>query len=168
MHVRRGWHGKKAGLGGAGWAFYTDIATDPGSVQVLGAYSFVGHWVTNNVTEYAAVLCALIDAKRLGIKSLTIHTDCGIIMNHMPAEYGGYYKTTSSVTAHLAQFRNEVLDKLAEFERGTVTFKKVAGHSNDPGNDEADKLAKFGSGVAFHPSAASANLRYEDCAARIT
>jgi hypothetical protein len=45
MHARRSWHGKKAGLGGAGWAFYTDVATDPGSVQVLGAYSFVGHYI---------------------------------------------------------------------------------------------------------------------------
>ena len=141
MHAQRGWHGKKAGLGGAGWAFYTDVATAPDSIQVLGAYSFVGHWVTNNVTEYAAVLCALTDAKRLGIRSLTIHTDCGIIMNHMPAEYGGSYRTTSSVAQHLAQYRNAVLDLLAEFERGAVVFEKVKGHSNDLGNDEADKLA---------------------------
>lgn len=87
---------------------------------------------TNNVAEGMAILKALEWAAERKYKKIKLHTDSQISLFNLQ-------KAPSKVKVNAEIFHN--IAKII-FENGlTVEYIKVLGHSGDPNNERADKLA---------------------------
>jgi len=87
---------------------------------------------TNNVAEGLAIYYALLWAAEKGYKKIQLHTDSQISLFNLK-------KPASKVIANREIFEN--IEKVIAENGLAVSYKKVLGHSGDPNNERADKLA---------------------------
>ncbi|KAL3116159.1 hypothetical protein niasHT_002163 [Heterodera trifolii] len=132
---RNGFVGAKAGFG----VFWSDGHPDNVSAPVNGP-------PTNNRAEYLAVISALEKATARNIRRLVIRTDSALLIQSM-TKWLPKWRTNGWKTINGTDVRNrDLLERLDNLTKGTidVKFEKVAGHSGDYGNDQADLLARRG------------------------
>ncbi len=127
--------GCRAGVGGWGWYKPTTQASDKG-----GAFN-----TTNQRMELTAVIEA-VDSY-LEAKELTIVSDSAYVVNAMQNRWYEKWIADGWVGSKGQPIANRDLwEKLLGLlkENPNVRLEKVKGHSGDPGNDEADRLATAG------------------------
>jgi len=107
----------------AAWAFVS------GKTEIGGR---VEGKQTNNVAEGLAIYHALSWAAEKGYKRILLHTDSQISLFNLK-------KPASKVIANREIF--EDIEKVIAVNKLEVDYKKVLGHSGDPNNERADKLA---------------------------
>lgn len=86
---------------------------------------------TNNVAEYWALLIALEKARNLGVETLTIYSDCELLVRQMAGDYRVKDKT-------LKDFYQEARENLKNFKK--VDIRYIARKKNK----RADRLANKG------------------------
>lgn len=86
---------------------------------------------TNNVAEYRALLIALEKARNLGVETLTIYSDCELLVRQMAGDYRVKDKT-------LKDFYQEARENLKNFKK--VDIRYIARKKNK----RADRLANKG------------------------
>ncbi|XP_054719127.1 uncharacterized protein LOC129228471 [Uloborus diversus] len=100
---------------------------------------------TNNRAEIYAAVHALNQAKRLGIKNVRLYTDSQFVIKGITSWIVTWkakdWKNASGKTV-INKDDFIALDKAREGLN--VDWRYVKGHDNNPGNDEADKLAVAG------------------------
>lgn len=130
---KNGMHGAQAGIG----VWFGDNHSLNISKPLVGV-------ATNNKAEINAVMCAVNQAKKAGIKKLKIHTDSQFLIScitkWMPKwKRNGWRTGTGSV-------KNKV--ELQELEKALsgieIAWNHVNGHVGIHGNEMADKLARKG------------------------
>jgi ribonuclease HI len=107
----------------AAWAFVSGKFEKAGKVEGKQ---------TNNVAEGLAIYYALSWAAENGYKKILLHTDSQISLHNLN-------KSASKVKMNREIF--EDIEKLISVNGLEVHYKKVLGHSGDPNNERADKLA---------------------------
>lgn len=70
------------GHGGAGAVIYDEYQT-----EIISAMTYVGDYVTNNVSEYTGLISGLEQAIRRGIKELIVKGDSLLVIRQMNGEY---------------------------------------------------------------------------------
>jgi len=124
-------------------AIWTDGAcVHNGTPQAKAAWAFVSGETeragrvegkqTNNVAEGLAIFYALEWAAERGFKKILLHTDSQISLFNLA-------KPASKVKMNREIFEN--IEKVIAENGLEVDYKKVLGHSGDPNNERADKLA---------------------------
>uniref|UniRef100_A0A914I5Q3 Ribonuclease H1 n=1 Tax=Globodera rostochiensis TaxID=31243 RepID=A0A914I5Q3_GLORO len=132
---RNGCVGAKAGFG----VFWSDDHPDNVSAPVVGE-------PTNNRAEYLAVIAAVEKAKARNIRRLVIRTDSELLIQSM-TKWLTKWRRNGWKTVKGKDVRNrDLLERLDKLMAGDVKtkFEKVAGHSGNYGNDQADLLARRG------------------------
>jgi ribonuclease HI len=87
---------------------------------------------TNNVAEGLAIYYALVWAAEAGYKKIQLHTDSQISLFNLKKP------------ARLVKVNREIfedIEKVVRDNRLVITYVKVLGHSGDPNNERADRLA---------------------------
>ncbi|MGH7203862.1 MAG: RNase H family protein [Candidatus Levyibacteriota bacterium] len=107
----------------AAWAFVSGKTERAGRVEGKQ---------TNNVAEGLAIYNALVWAAEKGYKRVKIYTDSQISLFNVQ-------KTPDKVKQNAEIFHN--IAKTIADNHLTVEYVKVLGHSGDPNNERADKLA---------------------------
>lgn len=107
----------------AAWAFVSGKTERAGRVEGKQ---------TNNVAEGLAIYYALLWAAEKGYKKIHLHTDSQISLFNLK-------KPASKVLANREIF--EDIEKVIAENGLAVEYTKVLGHSGDPNNERADKLA---------------------------
>lgn len=107
----------------AAWAFVSGDTERAGRVEGKQ---------TNNVAEGLAIYYALEWAAERKFKRILLHTDSQISLFNLA-------KPASKVKMNRGIFEN--IEKVIAFNGLDVEYKKVLGHSGDPNNERADKLA---------------------------
>ena len=100
-------------------------------------YSKGFRYTTNNRMELLAVIDALKMLKKNKLKVL-IYTDSKYVVDSVEKKWVFKWKTTN--------FKNKKnvdlwLDFLKLFDKNTIKFNWIKGHSNHPQNEKCDKLA---------------------------
>lgn len=107
----------------AAWAFVSGNTEQAGLVEGKQ---------TNNMAEGLAILYALRWAAEKGYKKIQLHTDSQISLHNL------------SKPSHLVKVNREIFEDIEKVIRQNdlkVTYQKVLGHSGDPNNERADRLA---------------------------
>jgi ribonuclease HI len=91
---------------------------------------------TNNRAELLAVRIALEALAAHSHESLTIHTDSQNVIGWVT----GAFRVTANLDLVRLDLVREIQDCVREFT--SVSFVKVRGHSGDPNNEAADRLAQ--------------------------
>jgi ribonuclease HI len=107
----------------AAWAFVSGSTERAGRVEGKQ---------TNNVAEGLAIYYALAWAADRKFKKILLHTDSQISLFNLA-------KPASKVKMNREIFEN--IEKVIAENGLEVEYKKVLGHSGDPNNERADKLA---------------------------
>ncbi len=95
--------------------------------SILKAGFYIGV-TTNNVAEYMAVLLALLECKRLGVRVVYLKSDSELLVNQI----NGAYRVRST---HLLRLYKEVMLNLRSFDKYVVEYIKRSD------NKEADFIA---------------------------
>ena len=115
----------------AAWAFVSGKHEEAGLVE--------GEKQTNNVAEGLAIYHALEWAGRSGHKKIRLHTDSQISIYNLA-------KPVEKIAVNRGIF-SEIRDIIKKYAL-EVRFAKVLGHSGDPNNERADKLANTLAGIS--------------------
>lgn len=107
----------------AAWAFVSGKTERSGLVEGKQ---------TNNIAEALAILNALTWAVEKKYRKILLHTDSQISLFNLQ-------KPASKVKMNREIFEN--IEKVIAANGLEVDYKKVLGHSGDPNNERADKLA---------------------------
>ncbi|XP_065314349.1 ribonuclease H1-like isoform X2 [Gordionus sp. m RMFG-2023] len=101
---------------------------------------------TNNKAEIKAAHIAILQAKRLGIENLEIHTDSLLLINSitkwMPKWKSSNWKTSAGTNV---KNKVELMTLSDDIKEGiNIRWVYVRGHMGNIGNEAADRLAKLG------------------------
>ncbi|RUS91353.1 hypothetical protein EGW08_000870 [Elysia chlorotica] len=100
---------------------------------------------SNNRAEIHAAVKAVQVAKQKGIKNLVIHTDSQFLINGITKWIKGWKKNGWKLTTGHPVINKEDFSALDNELPGiSVKWVYVRGHSGNPANEEADRLAKLG------------------------
>jgi len=114
------------------------------------AQRVAGDRQTNNVAEIQAATMAISQAMGAGISRLQVHTDSQFLINCV-TQWMKKWKTNGWKTATGQDVKNKEdlveLDKLLMPGRINVKWNHVKGHSDNKGNNEADRLAVKGANL---------------------
>ena len=130
-------NGKSRAAGGIGVYFGPN---DPRNISepLLGRQ-------TNNRAEIHAAIRAIQAAKNFGYTSVTIHTDSQFLINSITKWVPGWIRRDWNLASGGPVVNKNDFLELLEVKKGIdVRWVKVAGHSGDIGNEEADRLAREG------------------------
>lgn len=103
---------------------------------------------TNNAGEIQAATRAINDAGRMGISDLRVNTDSEFLRKSatewMPTwKQNGWHKSNGDPVVNRNDFRN--LDRAMHNNPNmNIEFRHVRGHSGNPHNDAADRMARDG------------------------
>ena len=124
----------KGNPGPGGWGVHFHKFDYPG---LCGGATFT----TNNIMEMTAMLVTLQVVDHLGCTA-RIHTDSNLVLRGLTEWLPGWRERNFKNVKNLDLWQQIVplYDKL----NGKISLHKVKGHSGDPGNDAADKLANKG------------------------
>lgn len=84
---------------------------------------------TCNTAEYDAVYWGLVIAQDMQLKEIKIQSDSNLVVQQICGNYQVY-------SEHLKRYRNKVLDKIFEFDRVFIHFKRREHNKN------SDRLAR--------------------------
>jgi len=119
-----------ASLGNPGPAGIGAVFIDDTGQIVARLSKYLGE-TTNNIAEYLALVYALLEAQRRGIRQLAVKTDSELMVRQLSGEY----KVRDGM---LKLFYDLVMALRASFEACSVE------HIRREGNAEADRLAGLG------------------------
>jgi ribonuclease HI len=142
------------GKGGWGWVEYRVLSKE----SILEFYDYGGSGdTTNNKMELMAVIEFLKYAPLGHKQSYFIHSDSQYVLNGLIKDGNGVLQTPGVYSGWMGGWlrkgfkKNEDLWKGLDFiiqkhlRAGTkLEFGYIPGHSGDPGNDHADRLANMG------------------------
>ncbi len=102
------------------------VIFDAGRKKVKEVYKYIGE-ATNNNAEYSALICALVEAEKLGAEEVVINLDSELVAKQLSGEY----RVKNSDIKILFE---KTVDALKHFK----SFK--VNHIDRSENKEADKL----------------------------
>ena len=128
--------------GPGGWAAV--IVTEKGKNEIFGGEKLT----TNNRMELTATIKALEycnekDGKQLSLQQIEVYTDSNYVKDGITVWINKWEKNNWK-TADKKNVKNvDLWKRLKELSKSKqISWNWVKGHSNDPMNDMADKLAK--------------------------
>ena len=127
---------------------------DAGKLEQVAMLNFIDGWgfnkdlITNNQVELMAAIDALENLKGLSdkvtFKKITVHVDSTYVLDGI-TKYVKKWKANGWKKSNNEEIKNKELwvrlDLIRDFFDGCLEWKHVKGHSEDLGNDLADRLA---------------------------
>ncbi|GAB6020761.1 Ribonuclease H1 [Chamberlinius hualienensis] len=97
---------------------------------------------TNNRAEIMAAVRALRQAKSAGYKNVVLHTDSQFLINGITKWIRKWKANGWKLSSGGSVINKEDFEALDDAQKGLIVrYKYVKGHSGDPGNEAADRLA---------------------------